>query len=89
MASSIVGAVLRMKDMKLSRRDLISIDVFDWPGDVSALWDGYQLRKHPGMAWVPQSVVVTGDNMRKSADRSSVMVFLATSVLGQRANLPS
>ena len=66
MASSIVGAVPRMKDMKLSRRGLTSIDVFDWAGDASSSSGTDTASKTPGMAWIAQSAVVTRNDMRRA-----------------------
>jgi len=76
MASSIVGAVLRMKDMKLSRRDLMSIDVFDWAGDAPSSSGTDTTSKTPGITWIPQSVAVTRGYMRRAPTGVVLVCFL-------------
>lgn len=51
--------------MKLSRRDLMSIDVFDLAGDASSSSGTDTASKTPGMVCIPQLVVVTRDSKRR------------------------
>ena len=75
-ASSTVGAVLRMKDMKLNRRDLMSIEVFDWAGDVSSSSGVDAASKNSGRTWLPQLVVATGVNIKRVPTGGVLCCFL-------------